>query len=170
MKFSERLSPDAVIVAVLFIAAVLSVIFVGSLVAPPKTLLGRSMTAILPSLFPNLILSMLALFCAVFLFRWFTSPPPDQLLGFSAQGWPGGVAFFAVLTFYALVMKPFGFFLSTAVTLAVLSWLVGNRTIWQIILISLLAPVVLYLIATRLLAVSLPELSTIEFFYARLLR
>ena len=47
--------------------------------------------------------------------------------------------------------------------------LVGNRSPLQIGLVSIASPILLYLLATRLLAVSLPELSAIEFAYSRLL-
>jgi putative tricarboxylic transport membrane protein len=71
--------------------------------------------------------------------------------------------------FYALAMKPLGFLLATASTLAAISYLVGNRSALQIGLVSIMSPILLYLVATRLLAVSLPELSVIEFAYSRLL-
>lgn len=76
---------------------------------------------------------------------------------------------FAVMLFYALAMAPIGFFFSSALSLAAVAWLAGNRSILQIVAVSVISPIALYLISTRGLAVSLPELSSIEFFYARLL-
>jgi len=45
----------------------------------------------------------------------------------------------------------------------------GNRSPVQIALLSVLSPVLVYLAATRLLAVSLPELNANELLYSRLL-
>ena len=53
--------------------------------------------------------------------------------------------------------------------MAAISWIAGNRSILQICAVSIICPIGLYLVSTRGLAVSLPELSSIEFFYARLL-
>ena len=74
-----------------------------------------------------------------------------------------------LLTCYALTMAPLGFVLSTALTMAAVSWLVGNRSVTQIVALSLAAPIALYLAATRLLAVSLPEQEFVEVLFARLL-
>ena len=78
------------------------------------------------------------------------------------------VMLFAVMLFYALSMSPLGFFLSSALSMVAVAWLAGNRSIVQIVAVSIISPVALYLVATRGLAVSLPELSAIEFFYARI--
>jgi len=53
------------------------------------------------------------------------------------------------------------------ITLA--SVLLGNRHWVQIALLAVIAPVCLYLIATRGMLVSLPELNAIELFYAQLI-
>jgi putative tricarboxylic transport membrane protein len=70
---------------------------------------------------------------------------------------------------YALTMQPFGFLISSAVAIALMSWQLGSRSIVQTLILCFVAPVLLYLAATRLLAVSLPELNVIELAYARLL-
>ena len=75
---------------------------------------------------------------------------------------------FGVMLFYALTMATFGFLISSALSMAAVAWLAGNRSIVQICAVSIICPIALYLISTRGLAVSLPELSSIEFFYARL--
>ena len=67
MKLLNRVAPDVLIAAVLLVLAGLSLLFLGSLVAPPKPLLGQSMTAITPSMFPSIVLSLLTLLCAIFL-------------------------------------------------------------------------------------------------------
>ncbi len=169
MTLKDRISVDVLLAIAFMVLAGTAILFLGSLVAPPKTLMGRSMTAIPPSMFPNIVLSLLAILSAVFLVGRLRETPSPFSVGINTRGWQEGTVFFAILTFYALSMVPLGFFISTAMTMAALSWLVGNRSILQIVILSLVAPVLLYLAATRLLAVSLPELDVLELFYARLL-
>lgn len=169
-KGKLKFTPELAVVAALMVLAALSVIFIGSLVAPPKILFGRSLTAIPPSLFPMIALSLLALLCAVFIGWRYRNADQEETAAFSAEGWKRGIMLFALMTFYALSMKPFGFLISSAISMALISVLAGNRSVWQILVLSLLGPVLLYLTATRMLAVSLPELSVIEFAYSRLLR
>lgn len=166
---SMKLTSEQWIVLALFACAALSAIFVNSLVAPPKVLFGRSLTAITPSLFPLIILSALAILCGAF-FVWRHKNPGDFVGNrLSTGAWVRGTMLFAIMTLYALLMEPVGFWISSALSLTLLSWLAGNRSIPQIAALSLISPVLLYLAATRLLAVSLPELNTIELFYARVL-
>jgi putative tricarboxylic transport membrane protein len=164
-----KLTPELAVVAVLMVLSALSVVFIGALVAPPKILMGRSLTAIPPNLFPLIVLSLLAVLCASYLFWRSRNADVGEVGGFNFQGWDRGAALFGLMLLYALTMEPFGFLISSAMSLALISWLAGNRTIWQVIALSLIGPPTLYLLATRVLAVSLPELSTIEFAYSRLL-
>ncbi|MCV0429312.1 MAG: tripartite tricarboxylate transporter TctB family protein [Roseibium sp.] len=167
---NKRIDPAVIVSAILCTLSVLSILFMSQLVAPPKVLFGRSLTAISPSLFPYLILTALATLNVLYLYHCKNRPDgfwsePD----FNDASRTKGYLFFAVMLFYALTMVPFGFFISSALSLAMTTILVGNRSLLQILLISVLPPVVLYLGATRLLAVALPELSPIEFFYAYVL-
>ncbi len=161
---------DAVLGGLLLVLSCLGVIFIGSLVAEPKVLLGRSLTAIAPSLFPSLVLSGLALLSALFLARTVRRSPKNAAEEDVERPSPRrALLLFVIMIAYALAMKPFGFLLSTVLALAAVSYLVGNRSPLQIGLVSIMSPILLYLVATRLLAVSLPELSAIEFAYSRLL-
>ena len=139
-----------------------------SLVAAPKVLFGRSLSAIPPSLFPMLVLVALALLAGWLLFSLRGSLFSQVSKTFEEGAIGRVVSLFAVMLFYALCMSPIGFFLSSAVSMVAVAWLAGNRSIVQIVAVSILSPIALYLVATRGLAVSLPELSSIEFFYARI--
>jgi putative tricarboxylic transport membrane protein len=66
-------------------------------------------------------------------------------------------------------MAPLGFLISTAIAMTLISIQMGSRSIVQIAAVAILGPVLLYLAATELLAVSLPELDAIELLYARIL-
>ncbi|MEM5476311.1 tripartite tricarboxylate transporter TctB family protein [Pacificibacter sp. AS14] len=165
----NKLSIEQRIVLAFFASAGLSVVFIGQLVAAPKLLFGRSLTAISPSLFPIIALSCLAILSAAF-FAWrMKNPEPADKEPMNFGSMKRGAMFFGLMTFYGLLMEPIGFWISSALSLALMSWLVGNRSILQIVALSFTGPALLYLAATRLLAVSLPELNSIELFYAQVL-
>lgn len=147
---------------------VLGIAFMSWLVAEPKVLFGRSLTAITPSLFPTLVLCAMVILALGLLYTLRGSIFASESKTFEEGALGRVVALFAVMLFYALTMQPLGFFLSSALSMATVAWIAGNRSIIQIAAVALISPVALYLISTRGLAVSLPELSTIEFFYARI--
>lgn len=161
-------TPESYFTIGCLVLSVLGLIFMGSLVAAPKLLFGRSLTAIPPSMFPNIIIGALAVLSLVLVLLLSRVPADPRTQG-GIPGWRRGAVFFGIMTFYALAMTPFGFFASSAISLIAISLLTGNRVIWQIVSLAVLAPSLLYLAATRLLAVSLPELNAVELFYARLL-
>lgn len=161
-------SAETLFVLACLVFSALAVAFLGALVAEPKVLFGRSLTAITPSLFPSIVLVALLILSLILLASHFSAPPKNGAAG-GIVGWKRGAIFFGIMTAYALLMVPIGFYTSSALTLAVLSWFIGNRSIPQILLLALLAPLLLYLSATRLLAVSLPELNVIELGISRML-
>jgi putative tricarboxylic transport membrane protein len=168
-SLSLRMTPEVTVLLVLAIAGGLGVLFIDALVAPPKLLFGRSLTAITPSLFPVIILSTMTALSILALILLRGTAGADRDAALTHGEWRRGFIFFAIMTFYALVMEPFGFLISSIMAMVLLSLQMGNRSVWQIALLSCLSPILLYLAATRLLAVSLPELNLIELAYARLL-
>jgi len=153
--------PESIFAAVCLILSVLAALFVHALIGKPKVLFGESLTAITPSIFPSIVLTLLAILSAAHLVFDMRSHHAEEAAP-GIVGWRRGAVFFGIMTIYALVLQPLGFLISSTFALAVLSWFVGNRIIWQIVLVATLAPFLLYLAATRLLAVSLPELDVIE--------
>ena len=148
------------------------------LVAAPKLLFGRSLSAIAPSLFPYLTLALITfLSIAVIVISFIgarRSPQADSidnsLVSKQSEtqdaGWIKTGLFFVLLTGYGLLLKPAGFFISSFLVISATSLMLGNRNWLQILLLAILAPVCLYLIATRAMLVSLPELNIIELWYA----
>lgn len=169
MKVLKHITAEAWLTGLLALLGVLGLVFMSSLVAEPKVLFGRSLTAIPPSLFPSLVLASLAILACMLLYALRGSLIASESKTFEAGALSRVVMLFAVMLFYALMMAPLGFFVSSALSLACVAWLAGNRSILQICVVSIVSPIALYLVATRGLAVSLPELSSIEFFYARML-
>lgn len=160
------------------------------LVASPKLLFGRSLSAIAPSLFPYVTLSLIVLLSAALCIvslanatlrqsRSETNPDisdervtPDTNLSDDEQqdgNWGKQALFFLLLVGYGLLLKPIGFFLSSCIVITLASLLLGNRHWVQIGLLAVLAPICLYLIATRGMLVSLPELNSIELLYSHVI-
>lgn len=162
------LTPEVLTLGALLSCSVMSLIFINSLVAKPKALFGQSLSAISPSAFPMIVLTLLALMCiaALFLLRSDLAETPNK--GLYRDEWIRAGIFFGIMILYSLTMQSFGFLISTAISLILISLQMGARSPIQIGLVSLVGPVALYLSATRLLAVSLPELNVIELFYAKL--
>lgn len=148
---------------------VLGVVFMSQLVAAPKLLFGRSLSAIPPSLFPKLVLATMAVLSGLLIYSLRGKLISRDSTTFEDGALRRVVMLFAVMLFYALTMAPIGFFFSSALSLAAVAWIAGNRSIPQIIAVAIISPIALYLISTRGLAVSLPELSSIEFLYARVI-
>lgn len=162
----SRMTAEGWLTAILFLLSAALLAFMNLLVAKPKLLFGRSLNAIEPTLFPTIVLAFLAILSAAFLFARRKTLLVAPAGGEEDQQLILAIKFFAVLIFYALAMVPLGFFISTVLSLATISWLAGNRSIVQIAALSVISPIALFIIATRGLAVSLPELSPIEFAYA----
>ena len=166
-----RLTPERAVLLTLLVISILAVIFMDIAVAPPKLLLGRMLTAISPSLFPTLIISALAALSALALLFTFVGDKEasNSERDTSPIDWHAikrAALLFACMLFYAITMVPFGFFISSFLALSMISVLAGNRSVLQIGVLSMASPIILYLIATRILAVSLPELNFIELLYA----
>ncbi len=163
------LSPEILMLNALLIASVLSLIFMNTLVATPKVLFGRSLSAISPSLFPSIVLALMAVMCGAALLMIRNRLTPLPTMGMTRSEWLRAVILFGIMVLYAITMVPFGFLISTAVATTLISLHMGARSPVQIGLVALVGPIALYLAATRLLAVSIPELNAIELFYARVL-
>lgn len=168
-RLSARINPQTIVLVVLLALSLLALVFMGSLIASPKLLFGRSLSALAPDLFPQIIISALAILCGLCLIKVMQEDPEAQEAGPSKKEWVRGIAFFGIMTVYALTMEPIGFLLSTALAIALSTMMMGNRSPIQILVLSFVAPIALYLASTRLLVVSLPELDIIELAYARLL-
>ncbi|GEM_PF-1108266 len=170
--------------------AVAAILAMPVLVASPKLLFGRSLSAIAPSLFPYVTLSLIVLLsvalCIVSLVNTRlkqtgtatnseiangpVTPDANQTSDARQDGnWVSQASFFLLLVGYGLLLKPIGFFLSSCIVITLASILLGNRHWVQIGLLAVLAPIFLYLIATRGMLVSLPELNTIELLYAQVI-
>lgn len=162
-------SPETLTLVALLLASVLSLIFMQYLVAAPKVLFGRSLSPIAPSLFPTIVLILMALMCAGALWMIRSGVVAEQSERMTWKEWVRAITLFGIMILYALTMKPFGFLISTAIATTLISLHMGARNVIQIAAVALIGPVALYLAATQLLAVSLPELDVVEKTYSSIL-
>ena len=163
---------DLVFAGFMLLVAGLFAVFINRLVAPPKMLFGRSLTAIEPSFFPLITIVMMIGLCALYIVLALRQGDTDAVAADPAgesTDWRRVGGFFAILLLYALIFHDVGFLISTFIAMSLLSVLVGSRNILQIVALSSLCPLGLYILSTRLLKVSLPELSPIEFAIAAVL-
>lgn len=159
------------------LAALLALFTLPHLVAAPKLLFGRSLSAIEPSFFPYITLTLVAILSAVLIsFSWVGSRKMtqqavldnnDSVVHENRTGFLRTVIFFVLLTSYGLMLKPVGFLISSFLVICATSIMLGNRNWLQILLLAVFAPICLYLLATRAMLVSLPELNQIELWYAQ---
>ncbi|NNE80659.1 MAG: tripartite tricarboxylate transporter TctB family protein [Silicimonas sp.] len=168
MKIIKNITAEAWLAGGLALLGILGLAFMSFLVAEPKVLFGRSLTAIPPSLFPSLVLGAMAIMACLLLYSLRRSLLAEHSKTFEDGALGRIVLLFGVMFFYALTMAPLGFLISSALSMAAVACISGNRSILQICAVSVICPIGLYLVSTRGLAVSLPELSSIEFFYARI--
>lgn len=167
LTYRDRLrSPETLTIVALLMASTLALLCLGSLVAEPKALFGRSLSAIPPSLFPMMVLTALALLSAIALVLQLRGMVPDDAVLTTVREWTRAAALFGIMLLYAVILTKAGFLFSTIIAVNLISLLMGARSVLQISLVAILGPVLLYLASTRLLAVSLPELDMIETIYA----
>lgn len=162
-------TPETLTTIALLVGSILSLIFMNSLVAEPRALFGRSLSAIPPSMFPAISLTIMAILCACALLLIVTGTVAEQGEKMDRAQWLRAILFFAIMVLYALTMSPLGFLISSAIAVTLISLHMGARSLIQIGLVALIGPVALYLAATRLLAVSLPELVAVDLFYSRVI-
>ena len=140
--------------------------------AKPRTLFGWSPSAIAPTFFPIIAMAMMVFFCSLFFIRAYRNPGPDDSgdeTPADDTDWLRVGAFFLVLLLYALTFSRIGFLSASFLSMVAISLLAGNRNYLQIIAFSFLLPLAFYLVATRLLLVSLPEPAPVELLIARIL-
>jgi len=171
MKLEQR---EILFAGLCGLAAAAAILAMPHLVAPPKLLLGRSLSAIPPSLFPYITLALIALLSVplVVLSAHSAKTATQQTLSVDVTasenkaGLIKTCLFFVLLTGYGLLLKPAGFLISSFLAISATSLMLGNKNWLQILLLAILAPICLYLLATRIMLVALPELNQIELWYA----
>ena len=123
----------------------------------PRLILGRSLTGLDPALFPRLTAGCMLLLSIAYLAQSRNLKEENRFRGVELSGYVNVAITVLVLAIYALLLEPIGFVASSALTVAALTTLYGNRNIVLIGLISLGIPLAIYYLCTRFLLVFLPE-------------
>jgi putative tricarboxylic transport membrane protein len=123
----------------------------------PRLIMGRSLTGLDPALFPRVAAAGMLLLSIAYLSQSRKLKEENSFRGVALSGYVNVAVTILVLSAYALLLEPIGFVASSALTVAVLTVLYGNRNIYLIGLSSLGIPLAIYYMCTRLLLVFLPE-------------
>ena len=163
----SHLEADVKFTAVVLILALLALLFGSWLIAEPPIPLGPDILAMSPRVFPTLILAGTALVAAIFLAaegkkgRLFGTSPAEETV--RSSGTIHRQSLFVLITVTcALLLTTLGFLTTMFLLMASTSLLVGNRSVFQILTISLVVPLSFYIIVTHVLRTALPEIDLIE--------
>lgn len=123
----------------------------------PRLILGRSLTGLDPALFPRIAAVSMLLLSIAYLIQSRSLKEVNSFRGVELSGYANVALTIVVLMIYAMLLEPIGFVASSALTVAALTVLYGNRNIYLIGLTSLGIPLAIYDLCTRRLLVFLPE-------------
>ena len=123
----------------------------------PRLILGRSLTGLDPALFPRITAGCMLLLSIAYLIQSRNMREANHFRGVALSGYANVAVTVLVLAIYAVLLEPIGFVASSALTVAALTILYGNRNIILIGLTSLGIPLAIYYLCTRFLLVFLPE-------------
>ena len=72
------------------------------------------------------------------------------------KGVQAGLFVIVLCVLYVVLFKPLGYVLASAIVAAVIMWLIGKRDVRQILLVSVLVPLAMWLVFYKLLTVNIP--------------
>lgn len=158
---------DVTFTAVVLLLAVLGLVFGGWLIADPLIPLGPDILAMNPRVFPTLILAATALVAFIFLAMEgkkgaFSAIRKTRNSAAGSAALYRQVLFILITVGCALLLTTLGFLTTMFLIMASTSVLVGNRSVFQVLTISLVLPLSFYIIVTHVLRTALPELDIVE--------
>lgn len=158
---------DVTFTAVVLLLAVLGLVFGGWLIADPLIPLGPDILAMNPRVFPTLILAATALVAFIFLAMEgkkgaFSAIRKTRNSAAGSAALYRQVLFIFITVGCALLLTTLGFLTTMFLLMASTSVLVGNRSVFQVLTISLVLPLSFYIIVTHVLRTALPELDIVE--------
>jgi len=158
---------DVTFTAVVLLVAVLALLFGGVLIAEPPIPLGPEILAMSPRVFPTLILAGTVLVASSFLvmkgMRGTLLAPRTTGDSTSNSTALYRQALFVVITVTcALLLTTLGFLTTMFLLMVSTSILVGNRSPFQILSISLILPLGFYIAVTHVLRTELPEADVVQ--------
>ena len=171
----SHLDADVKFTAVVLVLAVLALLFGGWLIAEPPIPLGSDILAMSPRVFPTLILAGTVLVTATFLVTkgrngtLFVAGSTDESVQHRGTVYRQ-VLFVLITVSCALLLTTLGFLTTMFLLMASTAVLVGNRSVVQILTLSLVLPLSFYVVVTHVLRTALPEIDLIQRALAPILR
>ena len=159
----SQLRADVTFTAVVLLLAILGLVFGGWLIAEPLIQLDSDTLAMDPRVFPTLILAGTALVAFIFLVVESRKGVFRASRSASASAAVYRQALFVLITVgCALLLTTLGFLTTMFLLMASTAVLVGNRSVFQIVTISLVLPLGFYIIVTHVLRTALPEADIVQ--------
>ena len=123
--------------------------------------------AVQPATFPKIMAIGMMIFTVVLLIQSITKlqkmDPDDPMMEpaasiniFKNKGIQGAAFVIALCIAYAALFEVLGYVLASTIIAAIIMWLIGKRDVKQIILVSVLVPLLMWFVFYKLLTVNIP--------------
>jgi len=156
-SWKEKLNFNTKVAIFLIFFSILFYVLIPYQIEKPKLFMGRALMGMKPTLFPQLtMIGLLGLSVWYFLYS-FKLEEENLFRELDKGRLIRVVVTFAIMVTYALLLEPFGFVLSSALTAGALTLYFGNRNIFIFFVVIIVIPLAIFFIFTRALHVSLPE-------------
>ena len=129
--------------------------------------------AVQPATFPQIMCIGMMIFTVILLIQSITklqkTSADDPMMEAAAslnllknKGVQAGLFVIVLCIAYAALFEVLGYVLASAIAAAVIMWLIGKRNVKQIVLVSVLVPLLMWLVFYKLLTVNIP-MGVLEF-------
>ena len=129
--------------------------------------------AVQPATFPQIMAIGMMIFTVVLMiqciFKLMKMDPDDPMMEpaasiniFKNKGIQGAAFVIALCIAYAALFEVLGYVLASTIIAAIIMWLIGKRDVKQIILVSVLVPLLMWFVFYKLLTVNIP-MGVLEF-------
>ena len=123
--------------------------------------------AVQPATFPQIMCIGMMVFTIILLiqsiFKLMKMNPDDPMMEQAAsinilknKGVQAGVFVIVLCIAYAALFKVLGYVLASTIVAAIIMWLIGKRDVKQIVLVSVLVPLLMWFVFYKLLTVNIP--------------
>ncbi|NJN40321.1 MAG: tripartite tricarboxylate transporter TctB family protein [Gammaproteobacteria bacterium] len=154
---STRWNFNHVAALVLVLLAVALLVAIPYQIAEPERLFGRALSALSPAFYPRLVFGALLVIALAYLAISGRLHELNLFGEIDGHAWLNIGVTLACVVAYAFALPVLGFVPAGIALMLVLTVLYGNRNHYLTVAVSVLAPLLIYYGATRLLLVSLPE-------------
>lgn len=154
--FLSRMTINSWLALALIVLGVAIWLLIPYQVDEPPTFFGRSSAGISPALFPQIAAIG---FVIVGIVYFLSSAKMTVVNGFKelpASAYLNLGVVLAVMIIYVVLLRPLGYAISSGLAALTIALYYGSRNIFAIALVGVVAPLAIYFLFTRYLAVSLP--------------